>query len=106
MIVWTTPTAPIIVSSGQLEKTKCNVYVTFFQGDNVMTLTPRYIESNESTDRTLLVVNLSQLETGGFSPGITGVQVNIVDWSGYRAATEIDYVCLGSNAIRKELAHV
>lgn len=80
--------------------------MTFFQGDNKVTVTPRYIESNEETDRTLIVVNLSQLQTGGFKPGAAGVQVNIVDWMNYRAATPIDYVYLGSNAIGKELTHV
>ena len=103
MIAWTTPTLPVRLNTGLLESTKCEVYGTFSQNGRALTIKPFYIHSDPETDRTYLKFNLSQLQSGGFKPGAVSFQVNFIDWMGYRAATKIEPLYIGSNLLGKEL---
>lgn len=107
MITWTTPTLWLRVNSGLLDYTRCNVLMTISQGCRKLTIEPVEISSTlgESLEDgyTNLRFDLSQLETGGFRPGAAKVQVNFIDWMGYRAATKEIYVFIGNNLVRKEL---
>lgn len=105
MITWTTPTIPVTITTGQLEKTHCKVYMTVTQGQNSVTLEPYRIESDEENDRSVLMFYLAQLQTGNFHPGEASVQVNFIDWMGYRDATKFERIYLGSNLIGKELVN-
>ena len=105
MIAYTTPTIPIVVTSGQLLATKCDIYVSFRQGDTTVTVEPSHVSADVEGDKTLLLCDLGQLQTGGLSFGATDVQVNVVDWMGYRAATPWKKAFIGSNLIEREISH-
>lgn len=105
MIGYTTPTMPIVVSSGQLETTHCDVYVSFRVGKKVITVRPYLIESDVEHDTSILYLDLSQLDTGFLSTGVAQVQVNLVDWMGYRAATQWKTWPIGTNILDREVVN-
>ena len=102
---WTTPTLPVTISTGLIESCDCDVYGTFEQRGKSLTIQPYSVESDTQHNKTRLLFDLTQLQTGGFCAGVVSLQVNFVDWMNYRAATNIAAVPLGSNILRKELAH-
>ena len=103
MIQWTTPTLIVWLNTGLLEGTQCEVYGTFSQGCESLTVRPQKVESDTENNRTRLEFTISQLQTGAFRPGALMLQINFVDWMGYRDATKIERLYLGTNLLGKEL---
>jgi hypothetical protein len=103
MITWTTPTIPILVKGGNILSTNCKVLFTFKQGEYELTLEPDSMTATE--DGVLCEVSVTQLESGGFSPGAAKVQVNVVDSNNLRAASAFKRDYLGSNLIEREVRY-
>lgn len=83
---YTTPT--IIVRIEGADLTGCDVYVTFMQGRREHTVKnpPMRIEGSD----TYLEVRLTQLQSARFAHDKpVEVEVNVVDYNNYRAATNI-----------------
>lgn len=94
---YTTPTHRLRVKGVDL--TGYDVLVTYRQRENGVTVKNPAMEY-DGTD-TLLTVPMTQLQTGGFTNGRAEVQVNIIDQSGYRAASNILLVALRDNLLAK-----
>jgi len=103
MIPWTTPTLPVWLNTGLLEDTQCEVFGTFSQNGNSLTVKPRVVQSDTENNKTYLEFTYSQIQTGGFKPGVVSFQVNFIDWMGYRDATRIKTLYLDANLLGKEL---
>ena len=105
MINWTTPTQPILLNTGLLEENQCEVYGTFAQNGHVLTLEPYHMTCDTDKDVSLVLFDMTQLETAGFKPGVMSVQVNIIDWMNYRAATLQKTTYFDPNSLREVLTH-
>ena len=103
MIAWTTPTVPVTINTALLESNRCKVYGTFSQGKKRVTIEPTSMEVDSTNGKTTLYFDLTQLQTAKFRVGEVKVQVNFVDWMGYRDATKMESVYIGSNALESEL---
>lgn len=95
MITWTTPIVPILIKGGNILADNVRVLITVTQGNNSVTLEPISLTSQE--DGVLAEINFSQIQSGSFEAGTAFVQTNVIDSSGFRAASFFDYVNLGSN---------
>ena len=105
MISWTTPTVPVTINTALLESNRCEVYGTFSQRGRRVTIEPTSMTVDSENNKTTLYFDLSQLQTAGFRVGETKVQVNFIDWMGYRAATKKESVYIGSNSLESELTN-
>lgn len=104
MITWTTPTWRCLVKGGNILSTNCKVLITFKQGEYELTLEPDSMTATE--DGVLCEVSVTQLESGGFTPGAaTKVQVNVIDSNNLRAASAFKREYLGSNLIEREVRY-
>lgn len=103
MIAWTTPTLEILVKGGNLLGNNVDVYFTFAQACNSLTVHPDSMTAD--TDGVLCEVGIGQLQSGGFTAGNAKVQCNVVDSNGYRAASNFERLTIGSNLIPEELAY-
>lgn len=104
MITWTTPTIPVHVRHANLVATGCHVLVTIAQqGCASVTVEDPPMAYDSDTDTTTLLVGLTQEQCGSLHPGPAKVQVNAVDWSGWRVASDQATATLGSNLIREVL---
>ena len=103
MIAWTTPTVPVTINTALLESNRCKVYGTFSQGKKRVTIEPTSMEVDSTNGKTTLYFDLTQLQTAKFRVGEVKVQVNFIDWMGYRDATKTESVYIGSNALESEL---
>lgn len=102
MITWTTPTLPILVKGGNILGSNVRVLFTFDNGTNELTLEPDSMTAQE--DGVLCEVSMTQLQSGGFTPGAaTKVQVNVIDSNNLRAASGFKREYLGSNLIEREV---
>ena len=99
---YTTPTLPLVLTGGDVTR-NCKVYLSIAQGDKTLKLEVTKI--TPMLCGTLLEVPLSQIQTGGFCPGKVALQVNVIDASGYRAATDIKYYNLGSNILSEVIEY-
>ena len=100
MIAWTTPTIPILVKG--IETTnEYSVYFTISQGCSEVTVEP--FDSAQADDGIIFYIGLTQEQTGAFTAGKAKVQANIIDASGYRAASNKQTVTIGSNLIDEVL---
>lgn len=106
MIRLTTPTIPVTINTSQIEANNCDVYATFAQGCRRVTVRPLVTTVDTEHDATHFEFDLTQLETAKFKPGEVKVQVNFIDWMGYRAATKEESIYIGTNLLDKELANV
>lgn len=102
----TTPTFPVRINSGKIEACQCNVYGTFKQGGKALTLEALNVSSDVENNETTMHFNLTQLQSGGFRPGIVHIQVNLIDWMGYRAATNPVQRYFYGNLQEEVLEHV
>lgn len=103
MITWTTPTIPVHVNHADLVSTECRVSVTISQGDVSITTEDPPMSYDAEADRTTLLVRLTQQQCGMFHQGAARVQVNAVDWSGFRVASDQATTLFGSNLVREVL---
>lgn len=103
MIAWTTPTVPVTINTALLESTRCEVYGTFSRGCKKVTLEPTRMEVDSTNNKTTLYFDLTQLQTAKLGVGETKVQINFIDWMGYRDATKIETVYIGTNTLESEL---
>lgn len=94
---YTTPTHRLRVKSVDL--TGYDVLVTYRQRENGVTVKNPAMEY-DGTD-TVLSVPMTQLQTGNFMNGSAQVQVNVIDYNGYRAATNIREFALRNNLLDK-----
>ena len=104
MIAWTTPTIPIVIEGvdnvTQDMINNLRIDITFAQNANRLTLEPTSVTAQDS--KTIVCeVNLSQLQTGGFKPGVMSVQANLIDTNNLRAASAFADVLIGSNLLPK-----
>ena len=102
MIEWTTPTQPILVRGADL--TACDVRVTLAQAGVRYDLAPDGM-TYDADSGTLLVVRLTQEQTGALAPGAARLQVNAIDSAGYRAATKIYRVSIGQNLLEEVMTN-
>ena len=88
MIRWTTPTYELVIAGVDL--TGFDVYVTFSQHDNTITVeNPSFtVEDGNST----ITCSLTQQQTAGFRAGMMDVQVNWADASHNRCATIVKQI--------------
>lgn len=98
MIRWSTPTQPIIVRNVDLTQ-MARVVVTFAQGCLRVSVEDPPMSYDDETDSTTLLPTLTQLQTAGFCAGRVDVQVNAVDWMGYRVPTDKAVAQIGSNIL-------
>ncbi len=104
MISWTAPIIPVHVRNADLVSTGCRVRVTIAQqGCRGVTVEDPPMSYDAQTDATTLLVGLTQEQCGSLHPGPAKVQVNAVDWSGWRVASDQATATLGSNLIREVL---
>lgn len=97
---WTTPTVGVTLAT-DADLTACRVYSTLRQGDRKLT---REVDAEAVEGGYRYEVPLTQGESGGFKPGaIVEVQTNVVDSSGYRAASNISEFRMPRNLEEKEL---
>lgn len=94
---YTTPTHRLRVKGVDLSG--YDVLVTYRQRESSVTVINPTMEY-DGTD-TVLSVPMTQLQTGGFMNGRAEVQVNVVDYNGYRAATNIRLFTLRDNLLNK-----
>lgn len=94
---YTTPTHRLRVKGVDL--TGYDVLVTYRQRETIVTVKNPAMEY-DGTD-TVLSVPMTQLQTGGFMNGSAQVQVNVIDYNGYRAATNIKEFALRNNLLDK-----
>lgn len=98
MIRYTTPTDAFSIAGKDITAT--DVYVTYEQDGNVLTLRPETLEYDG--EKTSLTVSLTQLQTASFDVGWCDVQVNwVVD--GVRNATCVKRIPVGTNLLEEEL---
>lgn len=101
MIAWTTPTFPILIK-GIETSNEYDVYITISQGPRKVTLQPSTVV--QTSDGVQVEVTLAQVQSGIFKPGREAlVQANVVDSSGYRAASNLVPVMVGLNLIEEVL---
>lgn len=97
-----TPTFRVLVHGADL--TGCDVYLTLKQGRKTITVKNPAIEI-DGTDATL-TVTLTQEQTATFMEGRgVEVQVNAVDYNGYRIPTNIITVQFGRNILEVPKYH-
>ena len=99
MITWTTPTIPLLIRGGNIMAENVRVEITLAQECRSVTLEPFSMTAQE--DGVLCEIELTQLQTGGFHAGNITVQANVIDMSGYRAASCFANVLIGSNLLPK-----
>ena len=99
MIRWSTPTQPIVVHGADLTATGCHVVVTIEQGCARLDVEDPPMSYDSEADCTTISVGLTQEQTAAFRTGHADVQVNAVDWSGYRVVSERARVHVGSNLL-------
>ena len=93
---YTTPT--IVLSIDGIDLSESSVYVTFKQGDTVLTYTPTVTYEDETST---IEIHMSQEESGQFQlEEVVQVQVNWVH-GGERNATNIEYIRLYRNLIEE-----
>lgn len=100
MTTWTTPTIPVHVRHADLTSLEFRVCVTIAQGDVSVTVNDPPMVYDSNTDTTTLFAGLSQQQCGMFHHGPAKIQVNAVDWSGFRIATNQATKLLGSNLLK------
>lgn len=105
MISWTTPTIPVRVRNANLVATGCHVLVTIAQGCRSVTVEDPPMEYDEAEDTTTLLVGLAQEQCGLLEPGPCKVQVNALDWMGWRPASDQATAYIGSNLLREAIHH-
>lgn len=98
MIRWSTPTLPVIVEGIDLTSMS-RVAVSFAQGCRHAEIYDPPMSYDAETDSTTLLPTLTQLQTAGFCAGRVDVQVNAVDWMGYRVPTDKAVAQIGSNIL-------
>lgn len=103
-ITWTTPTLPILIKGGNILDDNCRVFITIGQGKNILTLEP--ISATSTETGVLVEIHFTQIQSGGFSPGIANVQANVIDSNGYRAASLYETINLGSNLLKEVISYV
>ena len=97
MITWTTPTLMITIKGVQLENVSFAVTIT--QGGTSYTFDERDVQIVGCN--TILEVDLTQLETSEFTPGMAKLQVNWTDGFGHRNATKVKNVSFGDNLLKQ-----
>lgn len=102
MIRWSTPTQPITVRGCDLTQME-RVTVTFAQGCRRVDIDDPPMSYDAETGCTELLPTLSQLQTAGFCPGTVEVQVNAIDWMGYRVASDKERFHMGSNILDRRM---
>lgn len=101
MIAWTTPTFPILIK-GIETSNEYDIYITISQGLREVTLQPSTVV--QTSEGVQVEVTLTQAQSGVFKPGREAlVQANIVDSSGYRAASNLVPVLVELNLIEEVL---
>lgn len=95
MITWTTPIVPILIKGGNILADNVKILITIAQGNNSITLEP--FSLTPQADGVIAEINLTQAQSGSIGAGTALVQTNVIDSSGFRAASFFDYVNLGSN---------
>lgn len=94
---YTTPTLQLTVKGVDLTDT--SVYVTLAQYEKSITVeNPQMSYDGEDT---LIEVDMSQADSGGFQRGSAQVQINWKDTAGKRDATVIKTICVGDNLLRE-----
>lgn len=106
MIPWTTPTHELTVRGVDL--TGYDVYVDYKQGSKSIHIEAADVQAvtTETTTDTTVTVELTQEQTGAFSPErAVDVQVNWVTPDGKRDATTVKQIQNGRQLYEKELAY-
>lgn len=107
MIRYTTPTHTLIV--GGVDLTDCDVYVSYRQvkGSSKNANSADIDDPTVAYDGTdtVITVPLTQLQTGGFTPGRAQVQVNWITSSGIRRATEIATINVTDNLLQEVIEY-
>ena len=101
---WTTPTQPVRIVDAENVSESADIYVTLRQGCSEVTVKNPPRERQENGDLRLLVT-LTQEQTAAFRAGQLRVQANVVDATGYRAATNIEPAFAGSNLLDEEVTY-
>lgn len=101
MIERTTPTLAIEIEG--MDLTGCDVHVTFKKpGMSVTVVNPELVRVTDTCH--VALVPLTQEQTANLT-GQVQVQANIIDASGFRAATNKKWHTISANLIREELTH-
>lgn len=101
---YTTPTHSLVIEGVDL--TGMDVFVTYAQGCNRLTLRPESIDYDPDTGNTTLPVSLSQSQTAKFAAGKrVSVQVNVVSPDGTRRATTVREVTVTQNLLDEEIEY-
>lgn len=104
MISWTTPIIPVHVRNADLVSTGCSVRVTIAQqGCRSVTVEDPPMSYDAEAGTTTLLVGLTQEQSGMLRPGPALVQVNALDWMGWRPASDQATTYIGSNLLREAL---
>lgn len=103
MIAWTTPTKAIRVKGGAILGSNVKVLFTFAQNGHRLTLEPISMEAQETG--VLCEVRFTQIQSGGFKPGVASVQVNVIDSNGFRAASRFKEIYLDPNLFPWEVKY-
>lgn len=94
---YTTPTHELTVKGVDL--TGCDVYVTYKQARNVLTISDPEVEFDGKD--TVVTVELSQIQSASFKTGDATVQINWVTPQGARDATNIKQVRIEQNLLEE-----
>ena len=105
MILWTTVTILVHVRNANLVASGCHVRVTIMQGCTVVHVDDPPMSYDDETHTTTLTVGLSQRDSAGLHAGPAKVQVNALDWMGWRAASDQVTTMLGSNLYSEEMTN-
>lgn len=99
---YTTPTNRLVVKGADL--TGCRVWATFSQG-RLHRVTVELSDGVETEDGWEFDVRLTQGQTASFRQGRpVDVQVNFIDASGYRAATEVKQTGFGPQLMDRKVS--
>ena len=101
---YTTPTHSLVVEGVDL--TDMDVFVTYAQGCNKLTLQPDDATYDVDTGNTTVEVTLSQAQTASFVAGKrVAVQVNAIDSEGRRNSTSVKEVVVTQNLLDEEIEY-
>lgn len=99
---YTTPTMAMVIEKPEVADATA-IYVTFKQGSVLLTLSDGITVTPTETG-VQLEVELTQLQTAGFEPGRAQIQVNWLEESGKRFATEIAYINITDNILAQTIS--
>ena len=79
------------------------VLLTFAQGGYLLNVEPRNMQATE--DGITGEVHFSQIQSGGFHAGYAKAQANAIDSNGFRPASKIVTVHIGSNLLQEVMTY-